>query len=260
MRRFAIAPERVVDGRVTFDALETRHLARVLRLGPGDTVVATDGAGHDYTVRLDVVRPRAAGIVVGVADAAAESPLAITLVQGLPKGDKLEAIVRAATELGVTRVVPALAARTVVRLAERQTAARVSRWQRVAREAAKQSRRRVVPEVAPPRPLDACLDLARDVDVALCLWEGETSALGTALAEMAPARRVAVLIGPEGGLERREVDAARARGWRVVGVGARIMRTETAGPAIIAILQSRWGDLGGATTADGERDERAQRE
>jgi 16S rRNA (uracil1498-N3)-methyltransferase len=260
MRRFAIAPERVVDGRVTFDALETRHLARVLRLGPGDTVVATDGAGHDYTVRLDVVRPRAAGVVVAVAEAAAESPLAITLVQGLPKGDKLETIVRAATELGVTRVVPALAARTVVRLAERQTAARVSRWQRVAREAAKQSRRRVVPEVAPPRPLDACLDLARDVDVALCLWEDETSALGAALAEMAPARRVAVLIGPEGGLERREVDAARARGWRVVGLGARIMRTETAGPAIIAILQSRWGDLGGATTADGERNDRAQRE
>src|SRR6184192_2070627 len=97
MRRFAIAPERVVDGRVTFDAVETRHLARVLRLGPGDTVVASDGAGHDYTVRLDAVRPRATGVVVGVADAVGESPLAITLVQGVPKGDKLETIVRAAT-------------------------------------------------------------------------------------------------------------------------------------------------------------------
>ena len=247
MRRFAIAPERVVDGRVMFDALETRHLARVLRLGPGDTVVATDGAGHDYTVRLDVVRPRAAGVVVAVAEAAAESPLAITLVQGLPKGDKLETIVRAATELGVTRVVPALSARTVVRLAERQTAARVSRWQRVAREAAKQSRRRVVPEVAPPRPLDACLDIGREVELALCLWESASSTLGRVLAATSSVRRVAVLIGPEGGLERREVDAARARSWRVVGLGARILRTETAGPAIIAILQSRWGDLGAAT-------------
>src|SRR5438093_1055039 len=123
MRRFAIEPERVVDGRVTFDALETRHLARVLRLGPGDTVIASDGAGHDYTVRLDAVRPRATGVVVGVADAVGESPLAITLVQGVPK-------------------------------------------------------------------------------------------------------------------------AARARGWRVVGLGARILRTETAGPALIAILQSRWGDMG----------------
>src|SRR6266550_1053494 len=137
MRRFAIAPERVVDGRVTFDAVETRHLARVLRLGPGDTVVASDGAGHDYTVRLDAVRPRATGVVVGTVEAAGESPLAITLLQSVPKGDKLEAIVRAATELGVARIVPALAARTVVRLVERQTAARQARWQRVAREAAK---------------------------------------------------------------------------------------------------------------------------
>src|SRR5437879_3204008 len=122
MRRFAITPERVVDGRVTFDAVETRHLARVLRLGPGDTVVASDGAGHDYTVRLDAVRPRATGVVVGMADAAGESPLAITLVQGLPKGDKLETIVRAATELGVARVVPAGAPRTGARRTDRPAA------------------------------------------------------------------------------------------------------------------------------------------
>jgi 16S rRNA (uracil1498-N3)-methyltransferase len=244
MRRFAIAPERIVDGRVTFDALETRHLARVLRLEAGDTVVATDGAGHDYTVRLDAVRPRASGIVVGVADAAAESPLAVTLVQGVPKSDKLEAIVRAATELGVARIVPALTARSVVRMADRQTGARVARWQRVAREAAKQCGRAVVPEVTPPRELEACLDEARDVDVSLCLWEKPASPLGAALATDARPRRVAVLVGPEGGLEPREVDAARARGWRVVGLGSRILRTETAGPAIIAVLQSHWGDLG----------------
>src|SRR5439155_1213936 len=93
-----------------------------------EPVVASDGAGHDYTVRLDAVRPRATGAVVGVAEAAGESPLAVTLVQGLPKGDKLETIVRAATELGVARVVPAVAARTVVRLTDGQAAARLARW------------------------------------------------------------------------------------------------------------------------------------
>ncbi|HZF05099.1 MAG TPA: 16S rRNA (uracil(1498)-N(3))-methyltransferase [Patescibacteria group bacterium] len=247
MRRFAIAPERVVDGRVTFDAQQTHHLARVLRLRPGDTVLASDGAGHDYTVRLDAVRPRATGVVVGVAETAGESPLAVTLVQGLPKGDKLETIVRAATELGVARVVPAIAARTVVRLADGQAAARLARWQRVAREAAKQCGRRVVPDVAPPRPLEACLDEAREADLALCLWEGDAPPLGAALAEAKRPRRVVVLVGPEGGLDHREIDAARARGWRVVGLGGRILRTETAGPAMLAILQSRWGDLGTQT-------------
>src|SRR5262249_12101591 len=244
MRRFAITPEQIVDGRVTFDALETRHLARVLRLGPGDTVVATDGAGHDYTVRLEAVRPRATGVVVGVADTAGESPLAITLVQGVPKADKLESIVRAATELGVARIVPALTARTVVRLGEREAGARVARWQRVAREAAKQCGRPVVPEVASPRKLEACLDEARAAGLALCLLEGEARPLGGLIAETKAPRRVTLLVGPEGGFERREVAAARARGWHVVGLGARILKTETAGPALIAILQSRWGDLG----------------
>ena len=246
MRRFAIAPERVVDGRVTFDAVETRHLARVLRLAPGDTVVASDGVGRDYTVRLDTVRPRASGVVVGVVETSGESPLAITLVQGLPKGDKLETIVRAATELGVTRIVPALAARTVVRLAERQIPARQARWQRVAREAAKQCGRRVVPDVAAPTTLTAALDAADDADLALCLWERETSPLADVLVQPSTPHRIAVLVGPEGGLERAEVDAARARGWRIVGLGARTLRTETAGPAIVAVLQARWGDLGNA--------------
>ncbi len=259
MRRFAIAPERVIDGRVTFDAVETRHLARVLRLGPGDTVVASDGTGRDYTVRLEAVRPRASGVVVAVVDEAAESPLAITLIQGIPKGDKLEAIVRVATELGVARIVPAITARTVVRLAERQIPARHARWERVAREAAKQCGRRVVPEVGAPTTLARALEQEADVDLALCLWERETAPLNDALAQARAPRRIALLVGPEGGLERGEVDAARARGWRVVGLGARTLRTETAGPAIIAVLQSRWGDLG-TTTADGEAKDRVPRE
>ena len=91
MRRFTLPPERVVAGRVTFDAAESRHLTRVLRLGPGDTVVATDGAGRDYTVRLDSVGEAASGTVLAVERGAPESPLAITLVQGIPKGDKMEA-------------------------------------------------------------------------------------------------------------------------------------------------------------------------
>ena len=243
MRRFAITPEAVADGRVTFDAPQSRHLARALRLRPGDMIIASDGAGHDYTVRLDAVGARVTGTVVGEASGAAESPLAITLVQGVPKGDKMEAIVRAATELGVAVMRPALTARSVVRLGAAAAAERAARWQRVAREASKQCRRRVVPVVATPAPLSACLDAARGSDLALCLWEGSAPPLHTALAA-GPLRRVAVLIGPEGGLEADEVDAARRAGWRVVSLGGRVLRTETAGPAIIAVLQARFGDLG----------------
>jgi 16S rRNA (uracil1498-N3)-methyltransferase len=233
MRRFAITPEAVAEGRVTFDAPQSRHLARALRLRPGDTIIASDGTGRDYTVRLDVVGARVTGIVLGEATGAAESPLAITLVQGVPKGDRMEAIVRAATELGIAAVQPALTARTVIRLAGAAAAERAARWQRVAREAAKQCR----------RPLAACLETARDSDLALCLWEGEAPPLAAAL-PAGPLRRAALLIGPEGGLDTEEVESARRAGWLVVSLGARLLRTETAGPAVIAILQARFGDLG----------------
>src|SRR5688572_6994125 len=224
MRRFAITPEAVADGRVTFDAPQSRHLARALRLRPGDTIIASDGSGRDYTVRLDAVGARVTGTVVGEATGAAESPLAITLVQGLPKGDKMEAIVRAATELGVADVRPALTMRTVVQLGASAAAERAARWQRVAREAAKQCRRGVVPVVAAPAPLAACLAVARDSELAVCLWEGDAPPLATAL-PAARLRRAAVLIGPEGGLEAAEVEAARRAGWQIVSLGARVLRT-----------------------------------
>ena len=128
MRRFTLQPEQVAGGRVTFDAGESRHLARVLRLRPGDTVVATDGAGRDYTVRLESLGDTAVGTVIGEAAGVVASPLAITLIQGVPKGDKMEAIVRAVTELGVASVQPALCERTIVRLEAPRWRDRARRW------------------------------------------------------------------------------------------------------------------------------------
>ena len=244
MRRFTLQPERLAGGRVTFDADESRHLARVLRLRPGDTVVATDGAGRDYTVRLERLGEEAVGAVLAEAAGVAASPLAITLIQGMPKGDKMEAIVRAATELGVARVLPALCERTIVRLEASRWRERARRWQRVAREAAKQSGRAVIPEVEPPRPLDGWLAAEPPGDLPLCLWEGGGAPLGGVLAAASRPRSATVVIGPEGGLTAGEVEVARTRGLQVVSLGPRILRTETAGPAIVAILQSRFGDLG----------------
>jgi 16S rRNA (uracil1498-N3)-methyltransferase len=244
MRRFTLRPEHLADGRVTFDAEESRHLTRVLRLRAGDMVVATDGAGHDYTVRLERLGDAATGTVLATAAGIRESPLAITLIQGVPKGDKLEAIVRAATQLGVARVRPALCERTVVRLEPSRWRERARRWQRVAREAAKQCGRAVVPEVEPPRPLADWLAAAESVDLALCLWEGGGTPLSAVLRDAGTPRSATVLVGPEGGLSASEVAAARARAFVVASLGPRIVRTETAGPAIVAILQSRFGDLG----------------
>jgi len=243
MRRFTLPPERVVDGRVTFDAGESRHLARVLRLRPGDTVVATDGAGRDYTVRLDTVGEAATGTVLAAERGTPESPLAITLVQGVPKGDKMEAIVRAATELGVARVRPALCERTIVRLEPGRWRDRARRWQRVAREAAKQCGRAVIPEVEAPRTLVEWLAAKDPVDLALCFWEGGGVPLAQALGDARAPRSALLVVGPEGGLSPAEVEAARAHAFAITSLGPRILRTETAGPAVVALLQARFGDL-----------------
>jgi 16S rRNA (uracil1498-N3)-methyltransferase len=260
VRRFTIAPERIRDGRVVFDRDESRHLARVLRLRSGDTVLAADGAGREYTVRLETIGDEATGTVLAVGANDRESPLQITLVQSVPKGDKMETIVRASTELGVVRIVPVLTERTIVTLEPSRWRERARRWQRVAKEAAKQCRRAVVPAVDTPRSLSAALDLVDAADLRLCLWEGagggaggegggKARLLGTTLAASLPpalpaGSGVAVLVGPEGGLAWKEVEEARQRGWMIVGVGPRILRTETAGPAIVAVLQARFGDLG----------------
>jgi 16S rRNA (uracil1498-N3)-methyltransferase len=244
MRRFTLRPDRLAGGRVTFGPDESRHLARVLRLCPGDTVLATDGAGRDFTVRLESLGEAVTGTVLAEAAGDAVSPLAVTLVQGVPKGDKMEAIVRAATELGVARVRPALCERTIVRLEPARWRERARRWQRVAREAAKQCGRATIPQIEAPRPLAEWLAPAEPVDLALCLWEGGGTPLGRVLATAAAPRSATTLIGPEGGLAPAEVETARAHGFAIVSLGRRILRTETAGPAITAILQSRFGDLG----------------
>ena len=245
MRRFTIAPERISGERVSFDAAQTRHLVRVLRLRPGDVVIAADGRGAAYQVRLLALGAAATGVIVAPAPAAAESALAISLIQGVPKGDKMEAIVRATTELGVARILPVLSERTVVRLDARQWRERARRWQRVAAEATKQCGRGVVPSVEAPRPFAEWIARDDAADVRLCAWEGDGTPLrGLVERPGTPARRASVIVGPEGGLTAAEVDLARDAGYTVVSLGARILRTDTAAVTLVALVQYALGDLG----------------
>jgi 16S rRNA (uracil1498-N3)-methyltransferase len=240
-----VRPEDVVDDRVTFDAGETRHLTRVLRLGAGDIVEALDGAGSMLTVRIERVSPRGAeGAVLSRAAHRAESSLRLTLAQGIAKGDKMESIIRMATELGATQVVPLATARTVVRMEPGRKGARWTRWQRVAQEAAKQSGRSVVPDIAPPQRLGEWLTARGPEGLLVCLWESAPSPVVPQLPPP-PIARATLVIGPEGGLEAAEAEALGNAGAIIGSLGSRILRTETAGPVGLALLQTRYGDFGG---------------
>lgn len=247
MTRFLHLGPHAVDGdRVVFEAAAAHHLGRVLRAAVGDVVQAVDHGGALLSVRLTAIAARRAeGLIVSRAPLATESPLDLTLAQGIPKGDKMDGIVRMATELGVTRVVPLMTARTVVRLEPARWTSRLGRWQRIAKEAAQQSGRAAVPVITAPRDVASWAGEAGAAGLLVCLWEEERAGLEKRLPP-GPCPRVTVVVGPEGGLTSEEVRGLMDAGAVVASLGPRLLRTETAGAVAVALLQSRYGDLGTA--------------
>lgn len=221
------------------------HLSRVLRLEPGAPLVLFDGAGAEHAGTLARARDGRVAVEVGAARAPLpESPLAITLAQGVSRGERMDYAIQKATELGVAAIAPLLCERSVVRLDATQAERRTEHWRAIAVAAAEQCGRAVVPALSAPRRLAEHLDAAaaaRDGGVRLVL--APNAADGPAALPRGLAR-LELLIGPEGGLADGELAAAAAAGYRPLRLGPRILRTETAAAAAIAVLQSLYGDLG----------------
>lgn len=212
-------------------------MATVLRLQPKDRVTMIDGSGAEYVVELD--RVSADGVSGRIVDRTEGSPppLRLTLVQGVPKGTKMDTIIRMGTELGIAEFVPARTARSVA-----AASGRVQRWRRIAAEAAKQSRRVDVPVVRDPMPFAKAVTLASSAALSIILWEGEQGqTLAQAVGDRPVPDRVAVFVGPEGGLEAGEVAEAVAARAIPASLGPLILRTETAGVAAAAMLFYEFG-------------------
>lgn len=234
-----------VDGdRVHLSKEDSHHLLRVMRAEAGAPFVVLAG-GMQYDCRLlGAEDGRAVGEVLAAHPAVGEPPVRITLFQGMAKGEKMETVIQHGTEIGVAEFVPVNTARAVVKLEPKKAAERVERWQRIAREAAEQSRRGAVPKVASVASWKEALGRGSEFDLVLVPWEEGGEPLKAVLGNHAQARRVAVFIGPEGGLAPDEVEYARARGAMAVTLGPRILRTETAGLAAAAAILYALGDLG----------------
>jgi 16S rRNA (uracil1498-N3)-methyltransferase len=187
-----------------------------------------------------------AGRIVETSAISTESPVAITLAQGLPKGRKFELIIQKAVELGVERIVPLAMARTVVRLEGKRASEKLERWRRIAREAAKQCRRTFLPEVEPLSGLEAFLEALgppRPAQMRLLLWEEASEPLRELLSRSGSPEAIICIVGPEGGIEPEEASLATRAGFAPASLGPRILRTETAPLALLAILQHTFGDL-----------------
>lgn len=227
--------------RLALPESAANHLARVLRLREGDACVLFNGDGHDYDARIATIGKRE--VMAEILSARAidnESPLRITLLQGIARGEKMDLILQKATELGVAAIVPVTAERTEVKLDAERAGKRVAHWRSVVASACEQSGRARLPALSPPAALaDAARD-AGDHAVRLTLDPAGDVSLATV---GIPSGAVVVAIGPEGGWSPRDRQTLAAAGFTGLRLGPRVLRTETAGLAAIAALQSRFGDL-----------------
>ncbi|GFO58497.1 ribosomal RNA small subunit methyltransferase E [Geomonas silvestris] len=246
MRGFFLGDNPVEGDLATVSGELYRHMARVLRLKAGAEVQLTGPAGAQFDGVIEEVGAKTLTVRLKVRESAPEpeAGLQVTLYQGLPKGEKFDLILQKCTELGASEIVAFAAARSVVKLSAERGAGRQERCERIVAEAARQCGWRLPPRVQLGGELAQVLRESAH-QVKLLLWEDETTTrLSQVFAAHPQAQSVAVVVGPEGGLTPEEVAAARSQGFVPVSLGRRILRTETAGLAIMAILQFHWGDLG----------------
>ena len=219
------------------------HLTRVLRLDPGAPLTLFDGTGGEYTGTLER-DGKSWWARVGAHDPVErESPLAVTLLQGIARGERMDLIVQKATELGVARIVPVIAERSVVKVDAKQRTRKLEHWRGIAVAACEQCGRNRVPEIAEPHGLGDAID-ALTAGLRCLLAADGTESLASAAAR-ATTREIALLVGPEGGVAPNEQSFALANGFTACRMGPRIMRTETAGLAALATLQVVAGDFAG---------------
>lgn len=239
MQQFFADPGRISENEIVLEGPDVNHIKNVLRIRPGEDIRVSDGNGKTYLCCVNHYEGGEAFLdIFRVLDSDTELPGKLYLFQGLPKGDKMDLIVQKAVELGVYCIVPFEAKRSVVRLDEKKAAKKQQRWQSIARSAAEQSGRSLIPEVSLPVSFSQALGLAEELDIVIIpyeLAEGMSETVRV-VESIQPGQSVGIFIGPEGGFEETEVERAKAAGASSVSLGRRILRTETAGLTVLSIL------------------------
>lgn len=234
MQRYFVPLKQLEGNKVDIIGDDRHHIANVLRMSAGEEIICVFDDGKAALVSIEEITSEAViGHVIKWMEEEKEMPVHITIVSGLPKGDKLEYIVQKGTELGARSFIPFISDRSIVKWDSKKASKKIDRLQKIAKEAAEQSHRTHVPSVEQPVTLAQLLNRAANYDVLLVAFEeeakqGEKSALHQALKVMKPGASVIVVFGPEGGLTDKEVSALKDAGFTACGLGPRILRTETA--------------------------------
>lgn len=244
MHRFFVPPDWITPPLVTLQDPVTHQIRNVLRMRPGDKIMLLDNAGHAHTVTLDNVSGKmVTARIDATTPAQGEPPIQLALYQALLKKDNFEWVLQKCTEIGVTQFVPLETQRTIVPLSS-VNSKKHARWERILTEAAEQSRRGRIPDLASPLTLDDALAACETHDLVLIPWEDETTrSLDAVLAAHPTPQDVAVMIGPEGGYTPDEIEHARDVGAIPITLGPRILRAETAAIAASLLVLHAYGAL-----------------
>lgn len=247
MQRYFVQPEQIAGNIVTIRGDDAHHISRVMRFQSGDTVIVCDDSGSEFYVQLDVIDGETVtGCVMYEQSAEAEPRLRVTLAQSLLKGDKLDWVIQKGTELGAHAFLPFNSERSVVRLSRTKVEKRRERWQKIAKEASEQAHRGRVPDVSAPIGWYDLLARVASYDVVVIPYEREQAQSLPLLWQTLPeVASCLCIIGPEGGFEPHEVEAAQEAGARPIHLGPRILRAETAALTTIACMMWASGEMEG---------------
>ncbi|NLL93144.1 MAG: 16S rRNA (uracil(1498)-N(3))-methyltransferase [Clostridiales bacterium] len=239
MHHFFVQPQNVKEEYISIVGGDVNHIKNVLRMKEKEDILISDGNGCDYTcVIYKIQEDEIIAKICDVSHDATELPGKLYLFQGLPKNDKMELIIQKAVELGAAGIIPVSTSRCVVKLDEKKEATKLKRWQKIAESAAKQSKRGVIPQVHNVLSFKEAVKMAGDLQVGMIPYENfkDMSSTKSVIDKIRSNMSVGIFIGPEGGFCESEVEYAKENGIEPISLGNRILRTETAGLAILSIL------------------------
>lgn len=245
MRKFFAQSKNLIDNKVYIKGLDYNHIKNVLRLKPGENIIVNMGKDMEYEVKIiSFMKEQVETEIVNSYNVETEPSVNISLFQAIPKGEKMEYIIQKAVEVGIVKIYPVITDRVIVKLDNKNSKTKTERWKKISEQASKQNKRGIIPEVFPPLEFGDAVDLLGKEDLVIILYENETNTkLRDIISKLDKStKNIAIFVGPEGGLTEKEL--GMFTNFKIVSLGNRILRTETAGLAASTIILYETGDLG----------------
>lgn len=246
MHRFFVDNKNIDEKFIEIELEDVKHIKNVLRLEIGDEIEVSNKLGIDYRCKIsEMNKERVMCEILDSSKSKGESSIDIVLFQGLPKSTKMELIIQKSTELGVKKIVPLVTSRCVTKINDRKKEdKKIERWSKIAEEAAKQSKRGIIPEIGNIMSFKEALDYLKHEDMVIVPYESEKNIGIKKVLKNCTSKKINIIIGPEGGFDESEIDELKSINAHIVTLGPRILRTETAGFTTSALILYELGDLG----------------